>query len=144
MKLKELPASQKELSRPSCEEIKVISECEQSQKAVNVIIYDLFQSLKIYGKEPEALESIIRVFKMTLGEYTRVQVENAFRYYLKYFHGFPEPSDIVTIIERGGKPPFERSVYVSLMKKHADERNKDEWKYIKDYQDFIVKGEMLN
>ena len=112
----------------------------EAKKALDVILFDLFQTLTLYGKEPEALESMSRIFKMILSEYRFEDIKKAFVYYLKYFKGMPEPSDIVTIIERGGKPPFERSVYISIQKKPAEERSSDEWSYVKDYEMFIVNG----
>ena len=108
---------------------------------MSVALYHCFQGLSTYGKEPEALESIIYLFNLTLGDYTWQQIEGAFKYYWRNFKGLPEPADIANIIDRGNKPPFERSVYVSVMKKQADERTKDEWRYIEDYQEFIISGE---
>jgi len=81
-----------------------------------------------------------RIFKIALGDYTIDQIRQGFRYYIKHIGGMPEPCDIATIIDRNGKPPFERSVYINIVKKIPEERSTDEWKYIKDYENFIIKG----
>ena len=83
-----------------------------------------------------------RLFKLALSQYTLPQIQMAFSYYLKYFKGMPEPSDIVTIIERNGKPPFDRSVYINIQKKPPEERSPSEWEYKKKYEKFIIDGEM--
>lgn len=123
------------------EHIPTLAECSKAKKSLAVALHHSFQSLSVYGKEPEALESMVFIFNLTLSEYTWHQIENAFKFYWKHYKGFPEPSDIVNIIERNGKPPLERSVYVSIMKKNPDERTKDEWRYIDEYQNFIINGE---
>lgn len=100
-----------------------------------------FQALKTYGKEPEQLEAIIPMFNMVLADYPYSAIEQAFSYYLRHNTEFPSPADIAQIIDRGGnKPPFERSVYVAITKKHGEDRSRAEWQYIKDYEQFIVTG----
>lgn len=99
-----------------------------------------FQALRTYGKEPEQIEAVIGVFNLVLADYTFSQIEAAFAYYLKTSNEMPAPADIAIIIERGNKPPFERSVYISITKKHGEDRNADEWQYMRDYEKFIISG----
>lgn len=70
------------------------------------------------------------------------KISGAIAFFLKFNNEMPTAGDIATIIERGGKPPFDRSVYIAVQKKHAEERTKDEWQYIRDYEKFILTGEM--
>lgn len=105
-----------------------------------VTLYDCFQTVSTYGKDPEALESMNRLFRLVLAEYSGEQIRAAFTNFLTNFKGMPEPADIANIIDRGGKPPFERTVYIAIQKKHGDERTPDEWQYLRDYERFIITG----
>lgn len=110
------------------------------------MLMQAFQALKTYGKEPEQLESIIAMFNLVLADYPFEKIQGAFATYLKTNNEMPAPSDIANIIERKGKPPFERSVYLSLIRrKHADPYAYGvlsivEQQYIEDYERFIVSG----
>jgi hypothetical protein len=108
---------------------------------MSVALYHCFQGLNVYGKDAEAMESVVYLFNMVLSDYTWPEIETAFRYYWKNFKGLPEPADIANIIERKGKPPFERSVYITIQKKDGSDRSQEEWQYIRDYERFIVTGE---
>lgn len=97
-------------------------------------------ALKTYGKEAESLEDVQKLFLFALAEYPVQKIVDAFAYYTKYFNEFPAPSDIVCIIERGNKPPFERSVYIGITKKPPDQRTREEWQYLREYEDFMING----
>ena len=114
----------------------------EAQKILAVTLYDCFQTMPQFGKDPEALESMMRLFSSALAEFTGDQIVAAFAYFLKTFNGMPTPADIATIINRGGKPPFERTIYISIRQKPAEERTGDEWQYLRDYEKFIITGEM--
>ena len=109
-------------------------------------MFQCFQSLKVYGKEPEALESVVAMHNLVLADYPIQKIREAFAFYLRHNNELPAPSDIANIIERGGKPAFDRSVYLSLVKrKQADPYaynvlTSDEHQYIKDYEKFMVSG----
>lgn len=79
--------------------------------------------------------------QMVLADYPFDKIQKAFLFYLKTNSDLPAPADIVNVIERGGgKPPFDKTVYVSICKKHADERTSDEWQYKREYEEFILLG----
>lgn len=98
------------------------------------MLFQCFQGLKLYGKEPEALEALVGMFQMVLHDYTMGQISRAFALHLKRSNEMPAPADIANIIERGNKPPFERAVYVNLSRKAAEDRTSDEWAYMRDYE----------
>ena len=98
------------------------------------MLFQCFQSLKLYGREPEALEALVSMFQMVLHDYTMDQIRQAFALHLKRSNEMPTPADIANIIERGGKPPFERAVYVAIGKRDPVTRTSDEWAYMRDYE----------
>ena len=104
------------------------------------MIMQCFQTLKTYGKEPEQIESIIPMFNMVLGDFTFQQIESAFAFYLKHNTEMPAPADIANIITRGNKPPFEKSIYIAIGKKHPEERTSEDWQYMRDYERFMISG----
>lgn len=88
------------------------------------------------------MESINPLFQLVLADYPIAKIEKAFAFYLKFNSEMPTPADIVTIIERNGRPPFDKSVYIAVCKKNADERTSEEWRYKEDYERFIITGDM--
>lgn len=104
------------------------------------MLYQCFQSLKLYGKEPEALEATIAMFNLVLSDYPFEKIDQAFKFYAKNHNEMPAPADIANIIERGNKPPFDKSVYVSISKKIPEDRKSHEWEYMKDYERFMITG----
>lgn len=119
---------------------KTLANDVEAKKYVSIRIYQFFQSLAVYGKDPESLESMVDLFNLALADYTLSEIQQAFVYYLKNLKGMPEPCDIVQIIERNGKPPFDKTVYISIQKKHPEERISSEWEYLRDYENFIITG----
>ena len=77
---------------------------------------------------------------MVLAQFTMDQVRAAFGKWLETNSTFPAPADIVSLIRRGGKPPLEKSYYIAISKKPADQRTKDEWQYLRDYEEFLREG----
>ena len=108
------------------------------QKALAVMLQQCFQTLRIYGKEPESLESVIAMFRLVLADYPVENITEAFRVWLKRSNEMPTPADIASIIERGGKPPLERAVYVAIGKRDPAMRTSDEWAYMRDYEAYAV------
>ena len=99
-----------------------------------------FDGLKVYGKEPDQLDNANKLFCLVLADYHIEQIESALKYYLKHNNEFPAPADIANIIERGNKPPLDKTVYVSISKKYAEDRTDVEWEYMKDYEEFMLRG----
>lgn len=118
----------------------------QAKKKLTSFLLICYDALKVYGKEPEQLDNVNKLFQLILAEYEYPKIEEAFRYYLKYNNELPAPADIVSIIERGNKPPFERTVYLSLVKRKAADPyaynvlTREEEAYIKDYERWTVTG----
>jgi hypothetical protein len=115
-------------------------QCPKAQEEMTLMLMQCFQSLKLYGKEPEQFEGVVAMFRMVLGDYPIDKIKDAFAFYLKRNSEMPAPADIANIIERGNKPPFERSLYVSLSKKDAAYRSRDEWAYMRDYERYLITG----
>jgi hypothetical protein len=100
----------------------------------------LYDGLKVYGKEPEQLSNAEKLFQMVLSDYDIASIEKAVRFYMRHNSEFPAPADIANIIERGNKPPFEKTYYVALSKKQPEMRTQDEWDYMRDYERFLRTG----
>lgn len=104
------------------------------------MLYQCFQALKLYGKEPEAFGAVVSMFNLVLSDYSFDSIKSAFAFYLKYNSELPTPADIANIIERGNKPAFDRSVYISISKKQPEHRTSSEWQYIREYDSFMITG----
>jgi len=104
------------------------------------MLFQCFQSLKLYGKEPEAIESTVAMFQLVLADYEPSDIRKAFAVYLKRHTEMPAPADIASLIDRDGKPPLDRAVYVTISKKLAEDRTSTEWAYMRDYEKFAVNG----
>lgn len=99
-----------------------------------------FDTLKTYGKEPEQLASANRMFQFVLADYPIEKISEAFKYYFSTNSEMPTPADIVSLIKRGNRPAFDKSVYIRLEKKGYDSRTRDEDEYMKDYEEFMIYG----
>lgn len=115
-------------------------ESQNSRLELSNFLFQCFESLKVYGKEPEQMKSVNSMFQLVLSDYNIEDIRRAFAYYLKHNTDLPAPADIVNIIERGDKPPLDKTVYVSISKKLAENRTKDEWQYMRDYEKFMITG----
>ena len=118
-----------------------ISQDSQGRAALAVMLQQCFQALNLYGKEPEQIEAAINIHQMVLAPFPIDQVRAAFGKWLETHDTFPAPSNIVNLIKRGGKPPLSEAVYVSISKKPGDQRTKDDWRYIEDYENHIRRGD---
>lgn len=118
----------------------VLHQDQAAKQQLAVILYQCFQSLKLYGKEPEALEATVATFNLVLADYEFSRIKDAFAFYLRSNTEMPAPADIANIIERGNKPPFDKAVYVSISKKSGEERTREEWQYMREYERFMVTG----
>lgn len=63
------------------------------------MLYQCFQSLRLYGKEPEALEGTVAMFQLVLADYSIDEIRRGFTEYLKRNSDMPAPADIVNIID---------------------------------------------
>lgn len=100
-----------------------------------------FEALKVYGKTAEQLESVVGLFGLALADYPIAKIRAAFGVYIKRHTELPTPADIVQIIERDGKPPFERSVYISISKIEPERRTPSDWAYMRDFEKYAKTGQ---
>lgn len=118
----------------------------KGKERLSTFLLAAYDGLKIYGKEPEQLENANRLFQVVLADYSIEKIESAFRFYFKTHSEMPAPADIANIIERGGKPAFDRTVYLRLVKKREADPyaygvlTSEEADYIRDYERFMVTG----
>lgn len=96
--------------------------------------------MKLYGKEPEQLRNTASLFSMVLADFPIEEITRAFTVHLQRSPEMPTPADICNIIRRNGKPPFDRSVYHSLTKKDPALRTREEWAYMRGYEDDLING----
>lgn len=111
-----------------------------SKTRLNEALLMAFDALKTYGKEPEQLESVKKLMHFALADYPWEKIRDALAYYFKHNSEFPAPADIVQIIERGNKPPFDKAVYTTISKKHPADRTSDEWAYMREYESWVLHG----
>jgi len=112
----------------------------EGKKRLVSLLGGCFEVYPAYSRDAEQAATIRRAFQMVLADFTIQQIEAAFRYHLKYSKDFPVPADIAQVVLRGNKPPFERSVYISITKKQGEDRTPDEWQYVREYEKFILTG----
>lgn len=96
--------------------------------------------MKLYGKEPEQLKNTASLFSMVLADFPINDITKAFTVHLQRSPEMPTPADICNIIRRGGKPPLDRSVYVSIGKKEAHLRTSEEWAYLREFEEDAIRG----
>lgn len=115
-------------------------EDQDGRRKLTNLLFQCYDSLKVYGKEPEQLDNLNKMFQMVLADFPYEAIEKAFIYYISHNSELPAPADIATIIRRGNKPPFDKTVYVTISKKYPEDRTRAEWAYMKDYENFMVEG----
>lgn len=99
-----------------------------------------YNSLKTYGKDRSQLKQLTTMFLWALADYPYSKIQNALRFYAKNYNEMPTPADIVSIIERNGKPPFDKTVYVGLRQKPKEDLLDEEWEYIREYEKWSISG----
>lgn len=110
-------------------------------KLVSILGY-CFNTLKVYGREPEQMEAAAKMFSFVLAEYPIEKISEAFRFYFKHNKEMPTPADIVNIIERGNRPAFDKGVYTALSMKKDYQRSFAEDQYVHEYEKFNLTGEI--
>ena len=138
-RLQQKPTGSMQLS-PTPSQTLPICQSGEGQEQLTNMIGQCYQALNMYGKEPEQMAATIRIFHLVLADYPIDRITAAFGKWLETNSTFPAPADIVSLIRRGGKPPLERSYYISISKKPADQRTKAEWGYLRDYEEFLREG----
>lgn len=81
-------------------------------------INDCIHVLNLYGNKDGKLKKIVNVFFKHLKEYDPVEIDKAFKTYIKCNSTFPTPSDIIGIIENRVK--LDSELYKNLIRKRKD------------------------
>lgn len=108
------------------------------------MLTDCFDTMKLYGKEPEQLGALCRVFKRVLGEYPWYLIECGFEDYLKRNDEMPTPADIVNLID----PPLVKKKFSPVAFLDIKRRSREgqfitnaEKQYCEDFIDASVNGD---
>lgn len=103
-------------------------------------------TLNTYGKTPGQLVNAGKAFNMVLADCNALDVRNAFEVWMRRSSEMPTPFDILNLVQRKGKPPLDRAVYIALCKRRAADPyaynvlSADEANYIKDFEKFQITG----
>lgn len=127
-----------ELSKPSRPQALALRNDQPGRARIAEGIVLFFDTLKTYGKEPEQIENVTKMFLWVLADYPVEQILDAMAFYAKHYPDMPAPADIANIIERGNKPPLRESVYIQISKKLPDTRSSEEWAYMREYERFML------
>lgn len=113
----------------------VVRDDTEGQNNLARELYDRFQAMKTYGKEPESLKSIVSIFIRDLADYPTEKVLKAISTHAKYSQEFPTVADISGLIRRNGKPQIKESDIIAINKKDGQDRTRDEWQMLRDWSD---------
>jgi len=115
------------------QEVTPLKQDTRGKQELAAMLYQCFQGLKVWGKEPESLEGAVRLFELALADYPMDVIRKAFSVYLKRSNEMPGTGDIVGIIKRKGRMPLAKEVYVTISKKDVEYRTADEQEYMREY-----------
>lgn len=118
--------------------------CSEAKSTLIKTFYACAAIFPTYGKDSNEMKDALSIFQMCLADYSAEQIKKGFTTWLKSNKAFPTPCDIINIIERNGKPAFEKTIYISLLKKkdnNPDSMSKEEWQYIKEYENWYISGQ---
>jgi hypothetical protein len=107
---------------------------------MTAMLTQCFRALKLYGRDADDFDAINAMFQLVLADYPIDKIKQAFAVYLKRCNELPAPADIVQIIERDGKPPLERAVYIAISKKQPEDRSSSDWAYMREYEKYSKTG----
>jgi hypothetical protein len=106
----------------------------QGKQELATMLYQCFQGLKVWGKDPDSLEGAVALFQMTLAGYPMEKIRKGFKIHLSRSGEMPTPADIVGLIKRNGKPPLSQAMYIAISKKDGEDRTDADWQYIREYE----------
>ena len=98
-----------------------LGKSKEVKKLMTKVFYGCCAVYPTYGKDSEQLTDALQMFNMCLYDYTGEQIKNAFVSWMKTNKSFPTPADIINLIERKGKPAFDKTIYLSLVKKRDNQ-----------------------
>lgn len=111
-----------------------LSESKESKSQLDRYLLGCFSVQKLYGRDIANAETVTELFHAMLGQYPAAQVLKAFELWLQRSQEFPTPADIIGIIKRKGKPPLSKEMFIAISKKSGEDRTKDDWQYLRDYE----------
>jgi len=114
--------------------VPALRESKEAQGKLDSLLIGCFAVQKMYGRAPENIEAINQIFHAILGKFKSDKVLKAFEIWLERNQEFPTPADIVSLINRGGKAPITKEVYISICKKDGEHRTPDEWRLKREYE----------
>lgn len=117
-----------------------ISQDQAGQKALAVELYQRFQASKTYGKDPEALDSIIAVFVRDLAEYPIEKVMQAVKTHSERSPEFPTVADIVGLIKRNGRREIKESDIIAIRRKDGEDRTRQDWDMLRQWEEQLSEG----
>lgn len=107
----------------------------EGQKALAVELFERFHAMKTYGREPESLESTIRIFTKDLEKYPANLILKAISTHAKRSNEFPTTADIIGLIRRNGRPPLSKERYISIQRKEREFWTREERRYVDEYDE---------
>jgi len=85
-------------------------EDKEGRRKLSHLLLICFDSLDIFGKEPDQLENISHAFQLVLAEYDYSKIEKAFKIYMTEETVMPKPADIIKLIDKlDKKAAYDRS-----------------------------------
>jgi hypothetical protein len=111
-----------------------LSQDQDAKKGLAVELFQRFQTMKTYGKDPASMSSIVDIFIRDLSDYPVDLIQKAITTHAKKSTEFPTVADIVGLIERNGKPPLSEAMYISISRKDYEDRTQEENAYFRAYQ----------
>lgn len=87
----------------------------------------------MYGKQPENIATINKLFHTILGNYEAEKAVKAFEIWIGRSQEFPTPADIISLIKRNGKPPLMESDIIAINKKDGASRTRAEWQMLREW-----------
>lgn len=77
-----------------------MAQSSEGQKQLTRELYDRFNAMNTYGKDPEAIDSILATFSLDLGHIPASDVIDAVRFYCSNNNTFPTTGDIKRVLNR--------------------------------------------
>jgi hypothetical protein len=112
-----------------------LKDSKEAKQKLATRLFREFHAAKTYGKQAESLEAIIPLFTAALSEFPIDKVEWAFDQHAQRSEEFPTRADILSLIRRNGKPPLSEAMYIQLSRKDPETRTRDDWQYIRDFEE---------
>lgn len=113
---------------------------DEGQKSLVAELYQRFETSKLYGKSPEAMQSIVFVFLRDLSEFPVDRIMKAIQTHAQRSDEFPTVADIYGLIKRNGRPPVTEAMYVTASRKDGADRTAADWDIIRDFENDRMTG----